>query len=70
MHGEHRGGMRGTGRKELDENSWQFKYRNGKRPELEKISVNIDTVLPELPATILKRPIKPDFDNQMRKLDD
>ena len=46
MHGEHRGGMRGTGRKELD------------------------TVLPELPTTILKRPLKPDFDHQMKKLDD
>ena len=34
------------------------------------IIVNIDTVLPELPETILKRPIKPDLDNQMKKLDD
>ena len=39
------------------------------RPVLEKMTVTIDTVLPELPKEILKEPSRDDFNKKMKELD-
>jgi len=53
----------------LDENSWQYKYRNEERPTYESRTVTKDEVLPELPADIKKKPSRDEFDRQMKELD-
>lgn len=58
-----------AGRKPLDQNSWQWKYRYGERPEFKTMDVTIDTVLPELPTEIRTKPSKAEFDQKMQDLD-
>ena len=69
-HNEDRGGRQFQGaRRPLDENSWQWKYQNQERPQYEKVSVTVDTVIPELPKDILKEPSRDDFNKKMKELD-
>lgn len=50
----------------VDENSWQWRYKNEKRPTYEQITVTIDTVLPELPTETKSKPSRDEFDRQMK----
>ena len=55
------GGRRGA---PFDESSWQWKYRNGERPELDYDKVvTLETKLPTLPSQseVKKKPSKDDF---------
>ena len=54
-------------RKPLDENSYQWRYRNEERPVYEKMTVTLETKIPELPEEILKRPSKDEFDKKMKE---
>ena len=62
----HHGGPR---RHQLDENSWQWKWKFGQRPEHERIEVTIDTKVPELPKTLIKKPNRDEFEKGMKELD-
>lgn len=58
--------------KEVDENTYYYKYNYGPRPKNEKIEVTMET---EVPAIIAKdqrkkQPNRPDFEKKMKEFDD
>ena len=65
------GAPRQNNRRQIDENSYQWKFFNEERPTYEKITVDKDTVIEELPsiADTLRKPSKDEFDKKMRALD-
>jgi len=52
----------------VDETSWQWRYKNEKRPTYEYRTVTIDEELPELPKDIKSKPSRDEFDRQMKNL--
>lgn len=62
-------GPRTGGRPAIDENSYQWKYRNEPRPVYETKTVSMDEELPELPTEIKSKPSKDEFDRLMREQD-
>lgn len=61
---------RGSRRPVLDESSWQWRFKNEKRPTYENKTVSMDEETPELPTDIKKKPSKDEYDRKMRELDE
>jgi len=66
--GEHR--ERGP-KKDLDTNSWVYKFLHGSRPTFEQIVVTLDTEVPPIidKSLRLKEPSKDEFEKKMKDLD-
>lgn len=56
----------------LDQNTWQWKYRNEERPNYDNRVLGKDEKIPELPTgdEIKKKPSKDEFDRKMKELDE